>query len=262
MPVLANPASAPDIPTTYLFLASLVLTALIYYFKNKKSIKMSSPGASSSDEKHAEYQPTGPSHIQTQTQTQQNMNPNPTTPPNRHSLAAHSFVTSPTSISPGSIFASFPEPTLSLSPLHNPDMDRPKHGHAQTYPPPFPLSDENPASFFNTELAEEPSVFSSDSASKGTSHSASNSTSSNSNSNSEGSIPRRRSYTKPVMGTTNGEMIVQGEIIVAEGWRRHTRVFGGGVCKACEESSTEMERRRRLGLPVPPMMMGGEMVQS
>ncbi|CAG8978266.1 hypothetical protein HYALB_00010218 [Hymenoscyphus albidus] len=36
---------------------------------------------------------------------------------------------------------------------------------------------------------------------------------------------------------------VQGEIIVAEGWRRHTRVFGGGVCKACEESKQEVERR-------------------
>ncbi|KAG9232827.1 hypothetical protein BJ875DRAFT_66504 [Amylocarpus encephaloides] len=40
------------------------------------------------------------------------------------------------------------------------------------------------------------------------------------------------------------EVEVQGEIIVAEGWRRHTRVFGGGVCKACEESkSREVERR-------------------
>jgi hypothetical protein len=40
------------------------------------------------------------------------------------------------------------------------------------------------------------------------------------------------------------EVEVQGEIIVAEGWRRHTRVFGGGVCKACEESKEkEIERR-------------------
>jgi hypothetical protein len=40
------------------------------------------------------------------------------------------------------------------------------------------------------------------------------------------------------------EVEVQGEIIVAEGWRRHTRVFGGGVCKVCEESKQrEMERR-------------------
>jgi len=48
--------------------------------------------------------------------------------------------------------------------------------------------------------------------------------------------PRRRSYTKNM--PDGGE--VSGEIIVAEGWRRHTRVFGGGVCKACEESERRM----------------------
>jgi hypothetical protein len=49
--------------------------------------------------------------------------------------------------------------------------------------------------------------------------------------------PRRRSYTKPT--PSGGE--VSGEIVVAEGWRRHTRVFGGGVCKACEESEKRMQ---------------------
>ena len=48
--------------------------------------------------------------------------------------------------------------------------------------------------------------------------------------------PRRRSYTK----TTAGGGEVSGEIIVAEGWRRHTRVFGGGVCEACVESERKM----------------------
>ena len=48
--------------------------------------------------------------------------------------------------------------------------------------------------------------------------------------------PRRRSYTKAMAG--GGE--VSGEIIVAEGWRRHTRVFGGGVCEACVESERKM----------------------
>ena len=48
--------------------------------------------------------------------------------------------------------------------------------------------------------------------------------------------PRRRSYTKMMTDGTE----VNGEIIVAEGWRRHTRVFGGGVCKACEESERRM----------------------
>ncbi|EPE29748.1 hypothetical protein GLAREA_00908 [Glarea lozoyensis ATCC 20868] len=51
----------------------------------------------------------------------------------------------------------------------------------------------------------------------------------------------------PLYYTASDNMIeveVQGEIIVAEGWRRHTRVFGGGVCKACEESKEkEIERR-------------------
>jgi len=63
-------------------------------------------------------------------------------------------------------------------------------------------------------------------------------------------MPRRRSYTKtissPTITTSEGNVIdgrdieVSGEIIVAEGWRRHTRVFGGGVCKACEESERRM----------------------
>ncbi|KAG0652663.1 hypothetical protein D0Z07_0106 [Hyphodiscus hymeniophilus] len=47
---------------------------------------------------------------------------------------------------------------------------------------------------------------------------------------------RRRSYTKTMVDGTE----VSGEIIVAEGWRRHTKVFGGGVCKACEESDRRM----------------------
>ncbi|KAH7399779.1 hypothetical protein BKA64DRAFT_464931 [Cadophora sp. MPI-SDFR-AT-0126] len=49
-------------------------------------------------------------------------------------------------------------------------------------------------------------------------------------------LPRRRSYTK----TTAGGVEVQGEVLMGEGWRRHTRVFGGGVCMACEESERRM----------------------
>jgi hypothetical protein len=49
-------------------------------------------------------------------------------------------------------------------------------------------------------------------------------------------VPRRRSYTKTLPDGTE----VTGEVIVAEGWRRHTKVFGGGVCKACEESERRM----------------------
>lgn len=49
-------------------------------------------------------------------------------------------------------------------------------------------------------------------------------------------FPRRRSYTK----TTAGGVEVHGEVVMAEGWRRHTKVFGGGVCMACEESERRM----------------------
>ncbi|KAG9248618.1 hypothetical protein BJ878DRAFT_487592 [Calycina marina] len=49
-------------------------------------------------------------------------------------------------------------------------------------------------------------------------------------------IPRRRSYTK----TTVAGAEVSGEITVAEGWRRHTRVFDGGVCLTCVESERRM----------------------
>lgn len=31
-------------------------------------------------------------------------------------------------------------------------------------------------------------------------------------------------------------------IIAAEGWRRHTRVYGGGVCQACVESELQADR--------------------
>ncbi|EKD20235.1 hypothetical protein MBM_02187 [Drepanopeziza brunnea f. sp. 'multigermtubi' MB_m1] len=49
--------------------------------------------------------------------------------------------------------------------------------------------------------------------------------------------PKRRSYTE----TTLEDVEVQGEVVVmAGGWRRHTNVFGGGVCVACKESDRRM----------------------
>jgi hypothetical protein len=55
--------------------------------------------------------------------------------------------------------------------------------------------------------------------------------------------PRRRSYTKnlPMPGSENVDVSVQGEIVMGEGWRRHTRVYGGGVCLACLESEQKMK---------------------
>lgn len=47
--------------------------------------------------------------------------------------------------------------------------------------------------------------------------------------------PKRRSYT-----TMQDGIEVQGEIIVGEAWRRHTKVYGGGVCLACLESEQKM----------------------
>lgn len=48
-------------------------------------------------------------------------------------------------------------------------------------------------------------------------------------------IPRRRSYTKNQDGVE-----VQGEVVMGDTWRRHTRVYGGGVCLACLESENKM----------------------
>lgn len=57
-------------------------------------------------------------------------------------------------------------------------------------------------------------------------------------------MPRRRSYTKITPAGTE----VSGEIIVAEGWRRHTKVFGGGVCAACEENEKRLAQVNGAGI--------------
>ena len=46
----------------------------------------------------------------------------------------------------------------------------------------------------------------------------------------------RKSYTT----TTPEGMEVNGEIVTGEGWRRHTKVYGGGVCEACLENDRRM----------------------
>ena len=56
--------------------------------------------------------------------------------------------------------------------------------------------------------------------------------------------PRRRSYTKTAAGVE-----VIGEVVTGEGWRRHTRVYGGGVCLACLESE---RMRAAMGMDGPP----------
>jgi hypothetical protein len=57
----------------------------------------------------------------------------------------------------------------------------------------------------------------------------------------DGAGPRRRSYN----GKTVQGIGLVGEIVEQEPWRRHTRVFGGAVCLACQESE---ERMRSMGL--------------
>lgn len=58
-------------------------------------------------------------------------------------------------------------------------------------------------------------------------------------------IPRRRSYTKTV-ASLDGEIKLEGEILETESWRRHTRVYGGGVCLACVESEERNEKIRKM----------------
>ncbi|OBT47282.1 hypothetical protein VE00_02045 [Pseudogymnoascus sp. WSF 3629] len=55
---------------------------------------------------------------------------------------------------------------------------------------------------------------------------------------------RRRSYTITAAGV---ELV--GEVVTGEGWRRHTRVYGGGVCLACLESE---RMRAAMGIDAPP----------
>ncbi|KAA8565284.1 hypothetical protein EYC84_011007 [Monilinia fructicola] len=40
--------------------------------------------------------------------------------------------------------------------------------------------------------------------------------------------------------TPTEDSLPRREIISGDGWRRHTRVFGGGVCEACAESERRM----------------------
>ncbi|KFY41568.1 hypothetical protein V494_02906, partial [Pseudogymnoascus sp. VKM F-4513 (FW-928)] len=62
--------------------------------------------------------------------------------------------------------------------------------------------------------------------------------------------PRRRSYAKTAAGVE-----VVGEVVTGEGWRRHTRVYGGGVCLACLESE---RMRAAMGMDGPPGDLSGD----
>ena len=64
-------------------------------------------------------------------------------------------------------------------------------------------------------------------------------------------IPRRRSYTKTVE-TSAEEVEMKGQIQETESWRRHTRVYGGGVCLACLESEERNEKIRKMLLEKSP----------
>ncbi len=139
---------------------------------------------------------------------------------------------------------SFNAANYSNSGLHLPS-ERPPHFQPPPFPPPstVPTNQETPlsnASYYDrNEVFDdqppayfEPASFAQNDGYEG-----------------DFGLPRRRSYTKRMSldgdgnGDGNGMVEVSGEIMIAEGWRRHTRVFGGGVCRACEESD---ERRRTI----------------
>lgn len=78
-------------------------------------------------------------------------------------------------------------------------------------------------------------------------------------------LQRRRSYPNRDTSEMNE---TNEEIVVAEGWRRHTRVYGGGVCQACLESE---ERMRAMNIklqsnpaqePSPNQSGGGNIVKQ
>lgn len=57
--------------------------------------------------------------------------------------------------------------------------------------------------------------------------------------------------------TSMGIVVNEEIIIAAEGWRRHTRVYGGGVCQACLESEQAMAQGGE-----PPLRLLGEEAQT
>lgn len=58
----------------------------------------------------------------------------------------------------------------------------------------------------------------------------------------EGVPVRRTSYSQTI-----DSLPAEDEVVVAPSWKRHTRVYGGGVCEACEESAAKM---RAMGFVV------------
>jgi hypothetical protein len=67
--------------------------------------------------------------------------------------------------------------------------------------------------------------------------------------------PRRRSWNKSQMGIQVNEEI----IVAAEGWRRHTRVYGGGICAACGDCARRLGDGSEEGM-APVVVGGGGMV--
>jgi hypothetical protein len=126
------------------------------------------------------------------------------------------------------------EPVSEKTPLRNPQFERPPP------PPPFtpPTLDLSApqntilSNYSDIPFTSSPTTFSPPQ------FPAFESSPSSSYDSVGGELPRRRSYTSKTIDGMN----VEGEIIVAEGWRRHTKVFGGGVCKACEENKERMAR--------------------
>lgn len=210
MPVLSENESRD--PSIYLLLGcALIILCIFLRQKSKHRIIMSGSSStntsSSSDEKSQSHQPSP--RIPHSKSPQQKSPTYQDFPPTLASQT-QSFVSSPSIAN-----QDFTSQNFVSSPI---TYTKPQ------FPPAFPLPTSR--SYDSATMPSNAEI------------PTSKTQSSDPNVSAEVELPRRRSYTK----TTAQGTPLEGQIEMNESWRRHTRVFGGGVCKACEES----EERRRM----------------
>ncbi|PQE25680.1 hypothetical protein CJF30_00000368 [Rutstroemia sp. NJR-2017a BBW] len=140
----------------------------------------------------------------------------------------------PAEKTPSSISHSPEIPAASQSDVNfHPQAFTPAHSEPRTTPPSIPLTFPLPTT--SPEFSHSPFPHHHNPSSSSPSHST------------LPAPPRRRSYTRPHPNNTNPSSLhstpypdLNGEILIGDGWRRHTKVFGGGVCEACAESERRM----------------------